>query len=89
MYHVLAVAICLIAALALIAGAIRALFANMHATSGFGHAIAHPLEQHVCASRLSTDIMFGTVDSSIAAQEGWSLLDRTLRAKRAVRIAVR
>ncbi len=89
MYHGLAVAICLIAALALIAGAIRGLFANMHATSGFGHAVQHSLEQYVGPSRLATHIMFGTVDSSIAAQEGWSLLDRTLQAKRAVRLAVR
>ena len=39
MYHVLAVAICLIAALALIAGAIRALFAPTRATSSFGTAL--------------------------------------------------
>ena len=89
MYHGLVVALCLIAALALIAGAIRALFANMHATNGFGHAVRHPLEQYVGTSRLATDIMFGTVDSSIAAQKGWSLINRTLRAKRAVRIAAR
>jgi hypothetical protein len=88
-YHGLAVALCLIGALAMIAGAIRALFANMHATSGFGHAVQHPLEQYVGASRLATDIMFGTVNSAVAAQEGWSLIDRTLRAKRAVRLAVR
>lgn len=89
MYHGLAAALCLIAALALIAGAIRALFANMHATNGFGHAVQHPLEHYVGANRLATGIMFGTVDSSIAAQKGWSLIDRALRAKRAVRIAAR
>src|SRR5580693_5347806 len=38
-YHGLAVALCLIAALAMIAGAIRSLFTNMHATSGFGQAV--------------------------------------------------
>ena len=89
MYHGLAVAICLIAALALIAAATRGLVANMYPTSDFGRAVEPPLEQYVGASRLATDIMFGTVDSSIAAQEGWSLIDRTLRAKRAVRLAVR
>jgi hypothetical protein len=87
--HGLAVAICLIAALALIVGAIRALFTSTRAPSGFGHAVQHPLEQYVGSSRLATDIMFGTVDRPSAAQEGWSLIDRTLRAKRAVRLAVR
>jgi hypothetical protein len=87
--HGLAVAICLIAALALMAGAIRALVTNARGSSGFGHAVQYPLEQYVGVSRLATDIMFRTVDSSSAAQEGWSLINRTLRAKRAVRIAVR
>ena len=89
MYHGLAVAVCLIAALVLIAGAIRVLFTNTRATSGLGHAVQHPLEQYVGASRLATDIMFGTVECSNAAQEGWSLINRSLRAKRAVRLAVR
>jgi hypothetical protein len=82
--HGLAVAICLIAALALMASAIRALITNARGSSGFGHAVQHPLEQYV-----GTDIMFGTVDSSSAAQQGWSLINRSLRAKRAVRIAAR
>jgi hypothetical protein len=88
-YHGLAIAICLTAALALIAGAVRALFPNARSVSGFGHAVQHPLEQYVGASHLATDIIFGTVNSRSAAQKGWSLIDRTLRAKRAVRLAVR
>jgi hypothetical protein len=88
-YHGLAAAICLIAALVLITGAIRALFAPTRATSSFGQAVRHPLEQYVGANRLASDIMFRTAECSNAAQEGWSLIDRSLRAKRAVRIAVR
>lgn len=89
MYHGLAAAICLIAALVLITGAVRALVTTTRATGGFGHAVQHPLEQYVGASRLATDIMFGTAECSNAAQEGWSLINRSLRAKRAVRLAVR
>jgi hypothetical protein len=85
MFHGLALALCLIAALALIAGAIRALLGTVHSANGFGHAVQHPLEQYAGANRF----MFGTANSPSAVQEGWSLIERTMRARRAVRLAVR
>jgi len=92
MFHVLTLALYLMAALALIAGAIWALFDSKHfARSGtvFGRAARHTLEQCVGANRYATDIMFGTADSSSAARGGWALIDRSLRARRAVRLDVR
>jgi hypothetical protein len=89
MLHGLGLAVCLIAALALFAGAIRVLLANLGSASGFGHAVQRPIEQYLGANRLAMDIMFGTADTPRAAQEGWSLIDRSSRARRAVRLAVR
>jgi hypothetical protein len=90
MLHVLAAAICLIAALALMAGAIWTVVGPSRSAQGFGHAIQHPLEQYVDATRLGTDVMFGTADSPSTTQEGWSLIDRASRARRdGVRLAVR
>jgi hypothetical protein len=89
MFHGLAVALFLSAALALVAGALWALLGSARSADGFGHAGQHPLEQYVGANRLATDIMFRTANSPSAVQEGWSLIDRTSRARRAVRLAVR
>jgi len=88
-YHGLAVAICLIAALALIAGAIRGLFATCMPRA------ASAMPSSTRSSNTSVRVAWRPIlclvpsNSSIAAQEGWSLLDRTLQAKRAVRLAVR
>jgi hypothetical protein len=89
MFHGLAVALFLTAALVLVAGALWALLASARSAHGFGHAVQHPLEQYAGANRLATDIMFSTANSPSAVQEGWSLIDRTSRARRAVRLAVR
>jgi hypothetical protein len=92
MLHGLLLALFLIAALALVAGAIRLLFgprSSPRSGSRFGHAAQDTLEQYLGAGRYATDIMFSTSNSRSAAQEGWSLIDRSLRARRAVRLAVR
>jgi hypothetical protein len=92
MFHVLTLALYLLAAVALIAGVVWALFGSKHfACSGtmFGHAARRTLEQCVGANRYAADIMFGTADRSSAAQGGWALIDRTSRARRAVRLDVR
>jgi len=89
MFHGLAVALLLTAVLALVAGALWVLLGSVRSADGFGHAVQHPLEQYVGANRLATDIMFGTANSPSAVQEGWSLIDRTSRARRAVRLAAR
>jgi hypothetical protein len=85
MFHGLAVALFLTAALVLVAGALWALLASARSAHGFGHAVQHPLEQYAGANRF----MFSTANSPSAVQEGWSLIDRTSRARRAVRLAVR
>ena len=90
MLHLLAAAICLGAALALMAAAIWTVLGPWRATQGFGHAVQHPLEQYVAATRLGADVMFGTAKSTSVAQEGWSLIDRASRARRdGVRLAVK
>jgi hypothetical protein len=89
MFHVLTF---FMAALALIAGAIWALFGSkLFARSGtmFGHTARHTLDQCAGANRYAPGIKFGTADSSSTAQGGWALIDRTLRARRAVRLDVR
>jgi hypothetical protein len=91
MFHSLVLAVFLLAALALAVGFLGALFGTRRlARSGdlFRHAVQHTFEQYV-GGRYGTDVMFGTTNSPSAAQGGWSLIDRNLRAKRAVRFAVR
>jgi hypothetical protein len=92
MLHGLLFVLSLIAALSLVAGVIRVLFGprqSPRSGSRFGHAVHNTLEQYVRANRYTTDVMFSTSNSPSAAQEGWSLIDRNLRARRAVRLAVR
>jgi hypothetical protein len=90
MFHVFAAALCLIAAMALMAGAIWRVMGPSRSAHGFGHAVQHPLEQYSDTTRLGTDVMFGTSNSRSAVQEGWSLIERASRARRdAVRFAVR
>jgi hypothetical protein len=93
MLHNFALALCSIAALAVVAEAIRAIFGAKHAThstSAFGHAVQHPLEQYLAAERYRMDNKSGSAYSLCPAQEdGWLLIERTLRARRGVRLAVR
>jgi hypothetical protein len=89
MYRGLAAALCLIAALALIAGAMRALYGSAWGANRIGRAVQGPLDQCVGASRFAAEIMFGTANTASALQKGWSLIDRNNRARRAVRLAVR
>lgn len=92
MFHALVLALCLIGVLAVVAGAIRALIGSKlypRSDSLSGHTAQHTLEHYFGAKRYATDIMFGTAASPRASQEGWVLIDRSLRAKRAVRLAAR
>jgi hypothetical protein len=89
MYRGVAVALCLIAALAMIAGAIRALYGSGRGANRIGRAVQRPLEHFFGASRFAAEIMFGTANTPSALQKGWSLIERTNRARRAVRLAVR
>jgi hypothetical protein len=89
MYRGLVIALCLIAALAMIAGAVRAWYGSARGTNRIGRAVQRPLERCVGVSRFAAEIMFGTANTPSALQKGWALIDRTNRARRAVRIAVR
>jgi len=89
MYRGFAIALCLIAAFAMIAGAIRSLYGSARGANRIGRAVQRPLEHCVGASRFAVQIMFGTANTPSALQKGWSLIDRTNRARRAVRLAVR
>jgi hypothetical protein len=90
MLHLFAAALCLVAALTLMAGAIWTVIGPSRGAQGFGHTVRHPLEQYVEATRFGTDVMFSTASSLSGVQEGWSLIDRASRARRdGVRLAVR
>jgi hypothetical protein len=89
MYRDFAVALCLLAALTMIGGAIRALYGSARGASRIGLVAQSPLERCMGASRFAAGIMFGTANTPSAVQKGWSLIDRTSRARRAVRLAVR
>lgn len=92
MSHLPVLALCLIVALAALGGAARALFASkQHSYIGIlsGHAAQHPLEQYLGSRRYATAVVFSTATSPGAAQEGWSLIHRTGRARRDVRLAAR
>lgn len=90
MFLGLTVTLSLIAVAALVAGAAHG-FGSRHLHSGslFRRAVQHTLARYGGANRYATDIMLGTYNRPSAAQGGWSLIDRNLRARRAVRLAVR
>jgi len=90
MHHGVAIALCLIALLALMAGAARMLFGSKlspRARPMVGHTAL--LGDDFGVNRGAADIMFGTANSPSALQEGWSLIKRSVRARSAVRLSVR
>jgi hypothetical protein len=89
MYRDFAVALCLVAALAMIGGAFRALYGSARGASRLGKVPQSPLEHCMGASRFAAGIMFGTTNTPCVVHKGWSLIDRSSRARRAVRLAVR
>lgn len=80
MLHALVFALCFVTLLALVAGALRA---------GSKPPLLRTDRISDHCARYATDIMFGTATSRSPARAGWALIDRTVRAKRAVRLAVR
>lgn len=88
MLHVLTLALYMMAPLALAAGAIWALSESKRFPRS-GTLFGRAARRYAGANRYATDIMFGAAGRSSAAQGGWVLIDRTLRARRAVRFDVR
>ena len=87
MLHGFALAICVIAALAVAVGAVW-IVSGAAASARFSSAFGNAVQQYLAVERHSRDIRLGAASGQGPAQ-GWQLIERRLRARRAVRLAVR
>jgi hypothetical protein len=91
MIHNVILALCIAAALAVLLAALWTMIGNKvdpHGGVFSGHGFAHPFDQYLWARRHAADVVVKT-SSERRLPGGWSLIQRSTRARRAIRLAVR
>jgi hypothetical protein len=91
MIHNVILALCIGAALAVLLAALWTIIGNKvdpHGGVFSGHGFSHPLDQYPWARRHSTGVVVKT-SSERSLPGGWSLIQRTMRARRDIRLAAR
>ena len=91
MIHNVILAVCIGAALTVLFAALWTMIGNKVDPQGgvfSGHGLAHPLNPYLWARRHSADVVVKTA-SERSLPGGWSLIQRTMRARRDIRLAAR
>jgi hypothetical protein len=91
MIHNIILALCIGAALAVLFAALWTRIGNKvnpHGGVFSGHGFSHRLDQYLWARRRAEDVLVKT-SSERGLPGGWSLIQRSMRARRDIRLGVR
>lgn len=91
MIHNVILVLCIGAALVVLFAALWTMIGNKvdpHGGVFSGHGLSHPFDQYLWGRRHSADVVVKT-SSERSLPGGWSLIQRTMRARRDIHLAAR